>query len=298
MAFFKKLFDKKKAVQTANTDVQTAPLSDEQLKNVSLQSISMKPPQILVGTGQSVGMQREHNEDTLFAFTSILADGSNDLPVGVFVVADGMGGHQSGEVASNAAARAISGHLLKSLYLPYLVAQENSGSSLLELMEEGVKAAQQAVTRKAPGGGTTLSAALLFGDQITIAHVGDSRVYFIYPDGRMQIITQDHSLVHRLVELGQITEQEAMVHPQKNVLYRAVGQAEPYKPDINTYQLPRPGFVLMCSDGLWGVVPEQEIFRVVKAAANPSAACHQLIQAANNAGGPDNISAVLIQYLP
>jgi protein phosphatase len=88
-----------------------------------------------------------------------------------------------------------------------------------------------------------------------------------------------------------------MVHPQRNVLYRALGQNEPFRPDINTHNIPRPGYMLLCSDGLWGAVAEDEIYRIVQQAPNPSIACHQLIEAANNAGGPDNITAVLVQYL-
>ncbi len=164
-------------------------------------------------------------------------------------------------------------------------------------MEKGMQEAQQAVVKRAPGGGTTLTATLILGEQVTVAHVGDTRAYFLYPDGRMHAITQDHSLVHRLVELGQINEDEASNHPQRNVLYRAIGQAEPYRPDIDTFQIPHPGSLLICSDGLWGVVPEADIFRIVKNSPNPSIACHELTKAANAAGGPDNISVVLVQIL-
>jgi protein phosphatase len=160
----------------------------------------------------------------------------------------------------------------------------------------GVHEAQQAVIKLAPGGGTTLTAAFVMGDQVTIAHVGDSRAYFLYPDGRMQSITRDHSLVRRLQELGQITEKEAAVHPQRNVLYRAIGQGEPFDSDVNTHLLPRPGYLLICSDGLWGVVPDMDIFQIVTNAPNPSMACHSLVEAANAAGGPDNISVVIVQY--
>jgi PPM family protein phosphatase len=132
---------------------------------------------------------------------------------------------------------------------------------------------------------------------VTIAHVGDSRAYFIYPDGRMQLMTHDHSLVRRLVELGQLTEEQARTYPQKNVLYRAVGQLEPFRPDITTHLMPHPGKMLICSDGLWGVVPETDIFNIISAAANPSEAAHALIDAANEGGGPDNISAIVVQYL-
>ena len=110
-------------------------------------------------------------------------------------------------------------------------------------------------------------------------------------------MTQDHSLVRRLVELGQMTEQDAAISNQRNVLYRAIGQNEPFRPDISTFLFPRPGYIMLCSDGLWGVVAEQDIFKTVTSSANLSMACSQLIEKANQAGGPDNISAVLAHYL-
>jgi len=290
-----KIFGKKRQFLS---DVQTAPLSEEQLKAVSTSSVTLKPIQLMVGTAQSVGKQREHNEDSIFALNSILADGNIELPFGIFIVADGMGGHMHGEVASGVAIRAFSQFVLTKLYMPFLgIVPQTPSESLQEMMEKGMQEAQQAVIKRAPGGGTTLTATLILGEQVTVAHVGDTRAYFMYPDGRMHAITQDHSLVHRLVELGQINEDEASNHPQRNVLYRAIGQAEPYRPDIDTFQIPHPGSLLICSDGLWGVVPEADIFRIVKNSPNPSIACHELTKAANAAGGPDNISVVLVQIL-
>ena len=113
----------------------------------------------------------------------------------------------------------------------------------------------------------------------------------------MQLMTHDHSLVRRLVELGQLTEEQARTYPQKNVLYRAVGQLEPFRPDITTHLMPHPGTMLICSDGLWGVVSETDIFNIISSAPNPSDACHALVEAANEGGGPDNISAIVVQYL-
>lgn len=294
--FIQRIFQRKRP--SAALDVRTAPLSEEQLKSVSVRPVQLKPPQLIVGSAQSVGRQRDHNEDALFTLSSVLSDGTTELNFGIFVVADGMGGHEYGEVASGVAIRAMSGYLLKNLYPPYLSLDTGSqGDSLQEIMEKGVFEAQQAVLRNAPGGGTTLTAAFVLGEQVTIAHVGDSRSYFLYPDGRIQVVTQDHSLVRRLVELNQITEEQASVHPRRNVLYRALGQTEPFHPDVNTHLLPHPGYMLLCSDGLWGVVPEPEIFRIITKAPSPSVACHELVEAANAAGGPDNITAVLVQYL-
>jgi protein phosphatase len=94
--------------------------------------------------------------------------------------------------------------------------------------------------------------------------------------------------------LGQITQEEAAVHPQRNVLYRALGQGEPFEPDLSMTRLPDSGYLLLCSDGLWGVVGDNEIFELVTSAANPQQACQMLVEAANTAGGPDNITAILV----
>ena len=296
--FIKSIFGQKKKKEPVRMGVETAPLSEEQLQVVGKTIISLHPTQLAVGSAQSNGRQRDHNEDTLFSLTAVLADGVRDLPMGIFVIADGMGGHQMGEEASSAAARMMVDYLINKFYLPILgVDDEGMSETIQEVMESGVREAHRAVQRQAPGGGTTLTAALVLGEQVTMAHVGDSRAYFIYPDGQMKVITKDHSYVQRLIELGQITEKEAQNHPQRNVLYRALGQAEPFRPDINTYEFPHPGYLMLCSDGLWGVVPENDIFRIISSNKNLSMACHQLVEAANAAGGPDNISVILVDLL-
>lgn len=297
MNVFNKLIKKIKKGKGSN-NIQTAPLTDEQLQVVDFKPVEMTPTQILVGSGLSVGRQREHNEDALYAMSSILADGSFEIPFGFFLIADGMGGYEYGEVASSVAARTMLEHVLSKIYLPHFGLDKGiPHESVQELMESGVLKAQQIVNQKAPGGGTTLTAALVIGEQVTLAHVGDSRAYFIYPGGRVQMITQDHSLVHRLVELGQLTEQEAFVHPNRNVLYRALGQSEPFRPDVQSFPMPRPGHLMICSDGLWGLVSEAEVFQIVTNARTPSIACKNLVDAANAAGGPDNISVILVQTI-
>src|SRR3989304_3076686 len=153
----------------------------------------------------------------------------------------------------------------------------------------------RADVERVPGGGTTLTVAVLLGQQITIGHVGDSRAYLITRD-EARALTRDHSLVQRLVELEQLTEEEAALHPQRNVLWNAIGQGANLKVDVFTEPVPHGGYMLVCSDGLWGTVPESDIRRIVLNAGDPQTACDQLIQAANGAGGPENITALLIYF--
>ena len=300
---FKRIFRKTAPIEeikkTPSTPlVQTAPLSDDQLKAVSYEVVQMNPPQFLIGCGQSAGIQRDHNEDTLFYLSSILADGINDIPFGLCIVADGMGGHKNGEITSGVAARTSARTLINKVFAHLLeINPDPMEESLQETIEKTVNDVQKTVIRYAPGGGTTLTLALLMGEQVTIAHVGDSRAYFIYPDGRIQRLTKDHSLVQRMIDLEEITEAEAQDHPQRNVLLKAIGQTDLVRPDLTTHQIPRSGFLMLCSDGLWGVVSETEIYRNVSAEQDPAIACKNLIEIANKYGGPDNISIILVKFL-
>ena len=284
-----------KTLDTANT----APLTDQQLQSiVNNQNPRFDMQQLISAGGQSVGKQRELNEDSLLAITSTMAGNSGNLPFGLYIIADGMGGHQFGEVASNAAIRTVAGYVLRKFH-SYLfqIKTDTMDESFQEIMLAAVSEAQRAIQREAPGSGTTLTAALVLGQQITVAHVGDSRAYFVYPDGRIEAITRDHSLVKRLEELGHISPEEAENYPHRNVLYRALGQGEILEPDIFTIAFPQPACLMICSDGLWGVVSEQDLIRSINEAPNLQRACQNLVTAANTAGGPDNISVVLAQLI-
>ncbi len=299
--FFRWLFGNQKQAPELRTQdmANTAPLTEEQLNTiVSSQNGRFDLQQLIAGCGQSVGKQRELNEDSLFSLTATMAGNSGNLPFGLYIVADGMGGHQFGEVASNAAIRSVAGYIVRKFH-PYLfqIKPDTMEESFQEIMQAAVREAQRAIQKEAPGSGTTLTAALVVGQQITVAHVGDSRAYFIYPDARVEPITRDHSLVKRLEELGHITPEEAANYPHRNVLYRALGQGEILDPDIFTIGFPQPGYLMICSDGLWGVITEQDLVHSINEAPTLQRACQNLVNAANAAGGPDNISVILAQLI-
>jgi serine/threonine protein phosphatase PrpC len=307
---FKKLFKKEKPtpqgsvrVDTAPSvftsqasEAATAPLSEEQLAEIATQTKRIEPMQLIVGVARDVGRAREKNEDSLFSHVSLIDAGDTSLPFGMFIVADGMGGHRYGADASEAAVRTMSNYLFGKLYNSiYAQNPQPPSDSLQEIMKSGVQKAHASVVENAPGGGTTLTSVISLGTQMTIAHVGDSRAYAIYLDGRMQVLTRDHSLVKRLEELGQITSEEALVHPQKSMLYRALGQGDAPEADVFSTSMPHPGYVMVCSDGLWGVIPQDRIFEVISDAPSPQRACQTLVDMANAAGGPDNISVILVR---
>jgi len=214
----------------------------------------------------------------------------------LYVVADGMGGHKNGEIASELAIRTIVGYILTEIYTPMMSLNPQPGElSFKEIFLSGIEKANTEILKKSYGGGTTVTAVLIVGEQMTIAHVGDSRVYSVDKEGNLEALTRDHSLVRRLQELGQITPEEAAVHPQRNVLYRALGQGEPFEPEVISTSRPDGGSLLVCSDGLWSIVTQEVISGIIKSGKSPQQICDKLIDAANDTGGPDNISAIFVE---
>jgi len=304
--FFDKLFGRSPKTPPETTpgaanrfeDEGTIPLDPVQatFSPPPVRSTKLTLSQLASGCGQDVGRQRDHNEDALFSLTTTLITNSNHLLFGLYIVADGMGGHQHGELASEIAVNAMAGHVIQHLYTPLLSIDPSPPTDTLqEIMTSGVQLAHEKIVERVSGGGTTLTCVVVLGKQMIIAHVGDSRVCTIDLHGNLHPLTRDHSLVKRLEELGQLTPEEAAIHPQRNVLYRALGQGEPFEPEIITAPLPSPGYLLICSDGLWGVVPDQQLGEIALSAPSPQVACQQMIDAANEAGGPDNITAILVQ---
>jgi protein phosphatase len=168
-------------------------------------------------------------------------------------------------------------------------------SSFEELVALAIQQANRDVRTKAEGGATTMTAALLASDQIILGHVGDSRAYLVDSDG-MEQLTCDHSLVRQLVETGTITEEEAESHPQRNVLWNAMGKSIDVKVDTHIVKKPEDSYLLLCTDGLWGVVSEKEMHALIYDSGDPQIACDALVAAANAAGGPDNVTVVAIYF--
>jgi serine/threonine protein phosphatase PrpC len=307
---FRNLFGKKSSKsktggQSGEFSQSTSPvMQDTNLTTVearafsSIKSVSrLETPQILVGIGQSVGVQRQTNEDSLYTLTSSLNFNGDIKNFGIYIIADGMGGHENGEVASRIAIEKMSSYVVSKLYLPSISTDTGHfDESIQEVLREGVIKAHQAIKHAANGSGTTLTAALIIGDKLSIAHVGDSRAYLIEPDWRVKLLTHDHSLVKRLEEIGQLTPEEASKNPRRNLLYRAVGQGDQIDPDVTTYHIFNGQMLMLCTDGLWGVLSENDLIQVLQISPEPQIVCQSLIEAANAAGGPDNISVILINF--
>src|SRR5205809_3428879 len=277
-----------------------------------------------------VGKQREQNEDNPYMLIS------EDRDRGLFIVADGMGGYQAGEVASHLAVQKIS-EALKNLLVPVaeqptvkltpLSEQETIKLDSAQLAEQ---AAKQRKTRKLPetpvtknvedqlkaairqankailnygeeqssarGLGCTVTTALIQSDLAFIANIGDSRTY-LYRDSTLTPLTKDHSLVYRLVEAKQIEPDEIYSHPQRNLIYRSLGAGhKTVEVDIFNLTL-RPGdTLLLCSDGLWEMVRSEDLLKELSEKSSLQTICNNLIDLANTNGGEDNITAVIVHF--
>jgi len=228
-----------------------------------------------------IGLRRRTNEDCY----AVAPD------LGLYLVADGMGGHTAGQVASDLAAQA-SVSALRTLV--------DASASLTEKLRYSVAAANREILATAQakpeyaGMGTTLVAVLAGDERIALAHVGDSRAYLVR-GGRIRQLTDDHSLVAELVRRREITETAARGHPHRHVLTRALGVRRTVEADLAELT-PEPGdtFVL-CSDGLTGLVQDDEIGKAIEAAADLDAVCSSLVDLANDRGGEDNITVVVVR---
>jgi serine/threonine protein phosphatase PrpC len=270
------------------TDGATRPLPPETVISSSNQHLTF-------GQATDVGMVRTNNQDAVFSFLSTSRSVQQRPDFGLFIVADGMGGHHDGEKAAALTVELVASYIVSQIYLPMLTnGDQGERVPITEAMIKAIERANTSVINKVPDGGTTLTATVVIGDLAYVAHVGDSRVYLVTRDGIEQI-TRDHSLVQRLIELEQLTREEANSHPQKNVLYRALGQSETLEVDALTRRLPPNSHLMLCSDGLWNLLSENEIAETTLKYPNPQEACDKLVALANAHGGTDNITAILVR---
>ena len=229
-----------------------------------------------------VGMCRGANEDRYGLAPEL----------GLFLVADGMGGHCAGQIASKLAAQSVV-EVVRGL--------ENSAVSLTEKLRQAVEIANRRIyfaaeaKREWAGMGTTLVAILATEGRVALAHVGDSRAYLIRR-GRIRCLTDDHSLVGELVRCNEIDEATARRHPHRHVLTRAVGVRRAVQPDLAELTPLAGDLFLMCSDGLTNQVEDAEIAEYASEGATPQVVCDALVAAANERGGEDNITALLVRY--
>ena len=229
-----------------------------------------------------VGRKRNINQDCIFA---------SDQPLGnlpnLYIVADGMGGHNAGDFASRYAVNTVKGFIA-----------ESREKNPVKLIDEAIKLANRGIRREASeheamlGMGTTIVVTTVIGNYAYTANVGDSRLYLF--DGTLTQITKDRSLVEEMVRLGELTREEARTHPDRNIITRAVGAAEDIGIEFFDYQLSPDAMILMCTDGLTNMVDDREIRRILSTSAEIGETPKILVNEANENGGKDNIAVLII----
>jgi PPM family protein phosphatase len=244
-----------------------------------------------IGYRSDVGLLRELNEDSLVVLN--LVHGHRSLCLSA--IADGMGGHQSGEIASSLLIQTLVSHAAQN----WLAETGEDSGRFSAWLDESIQTGNRAVFERAQQAGsdmgTTIVAALIVDGEAYIAHVGDSRAYHLTAGG-LRRITTDHSFVEQLVASGEITRQQARRHPHAHVILRTIGD----EPDVEVdhYRFSRqPGEqLLLCSDGLTTMLSDEHVRQILVQAESPQAACDTLVEEANSAGGEDNISVIVIRW--
>ena len=269
-------------------------------------------------TATDPGRERSDNQDRVWAQVYQPSEGES---IGLFIVCDGIGGHLGGECASHWAVEAVK-HEMEDLFAPkdprgtvalpkeelesisgdVKVTRVSGMQKMERLVRQSVQRANRVVLEYAQNkpeaagdAGTTITLALVLGNRAVIGNVGDSRTYLIR-NNRLQQITKDHSLVATLVANHQLKPSEIYTHPQRNLIYRSLGLKSDVEVDIFV-QVFKPGDqLLLCSDGLWEMLPDDKLLvELVTKADTPQEACRQLVEAANRAGGEDNIGVVVLK---
>jgi serine/threonine protein phosphatase PrpC len=254
---------------------------------------------LLVGQRSDPGQIRELDEDSLFVLTLSPTYESRTGPVlGLFAVADGMGGHASGEVASRMALQELAGRVMRTVILPEIAGQLVWEDDILTYLRQATIAANDTVylarQKRENDMGTTLTTILIRDDRLFLAHVGDCRVYRFNVDGLEQLTT-DHSVVASMIAEGQAQPEELYTHPHRNIVYRCIGDKPVVEVDTDLLPLSVGDRIVLCCDGLWEMVRDEGIEDVLMQEADPQTACDLLVRRANAAGGEDNISVILVQ---
>jgi len=255
--------------------------------------VTANPAVVLeIATATDAGMVRPHNEDSIAAHPEI----------GLAVLADGMGGYNAGEVASGMAVAMLTAEMKRALeaHSPHGIGVAGEPLAVKLIKENSAKAnaAIYEAARSQPqyaGMGTTLVMALFYDQRMTVGHVGDSRLYRLRT-GRFEQITRDHSLLQEQIDGGLITREQARYSRNRNLVTRAVGVDPEVETEIHTYEVEPGDIYLLCSDGLSDMIPDQGIHDALGALqSNLPLAARQLVQLANDSGGRDNISVILVR---
>jgi serine/threonine protein phosphatase PrpC len=257
-------------------------------------------PHVLLSCGHytNVGQRRKINQDSLLTMQAVKVNVSDPFPLGLYVVADGMGGQAAGEVASGLVVSVLAHHAQTELFKQFVEETVND-TAIEEWLRRSLEAANQAVLQgratRQNDMGSTLVVAVVLDCDVFIAHAGDSRAYRVNIDGELERLTLDHSLVEQLVLARQITASEARTHKRRNIVYRTMGEKESLEVEVKRHILEVGDRLVLCSDGLNSMIEDADIAAITRKAPSVMDAARLLVNAANEAGGEDNITAVVVE---
>lgn len=244
---------------------------------------------MFIGVSTDKGKVRKNNQDSYFV--------SEDTELPLFIVADGMGGHKAGEVASNMAVE-----IVKDFFIEKKEELKKNKVDISKFIRSAVEKANTIIYKKSiendefHGMGTTITMAYIFENKLYIGHVGDSRAYLLRNNKFIQI-TEDHSLVAEMVKKGSISEEEAECHPQRNIITRAIGTDDEVITDIIVEDIYKDDILLLCTDGLTNMMNDDEIKEILINKIDLQKNCNSLVKKANRLGGIDNVTVIVIKLV-
>lgn len=285
-------------IPAEHDEIQDLPTQPVKIVNpIAKVSRPLTPQSLEVGVGWDAGLMRKDdpNEDSLVVLQGICTYQGQLAPFGLFVVADGMGGHDNGQEASRIAIQSMMHTVLQNIAMGNALTDDY----LVNMLKSSVEWANLAIYQRSKEWGkdmgTTLTAALVVGTKAYVVNVGDSRTYLYREGAGLSQVTRDHSLVATLVAFGEITSEQIYTHPERNKVYRSLGNSETVEVDWFIVDLHSNDYLLLCSDGLWEMVRDPEMSRLMESGYETVQMGEMLVQAALHSGGVDNVSIIVVR---
>lgn len=282
--------------QAAMPPPPTAPIVEDVTRSIDMSQVraQYKPTYFTVGQSTNTGKVRKNNQDAMLSMTAKSYSSIPRPEFGLFLIADGAGGEAAGEQAAAIAMQTVGTAINQGVFMPMMVKGKKAKPDIGDILETSIHDANMHIIRELKEGGTTLTAAVIVDERIYLAHVGDTRAYLV-SQREIKQLTTDHSLVQRMIEMGQLQPEEASRHPQRNVLYGLLGKKPQLEVDVMRTRFPMNSSLLLCSDGIWRYINERELHQLCLNMDDPQQTTEHLIDISNERGGADNMTVIIVR---